>query len=294
MSGGERSPGRLPVVVGVDASEESRSAAALGHAIAEASGAPLHLVAAVHDPLVDIGIARLGFDATAVRDALVKSVSDGVRVRLQGAVPSDGLDTALTGVVGRPEHVLAEFSRKVGAGLILLGGKARAGARRRIARHLLRTAGCPLLVTGPAADEITTVLAALDSSGSAPSVVRVATWLARTLKAELRAVHVVDDTVPRVPRMLALDADRMLEEGRARANEEIWPLLAPEVPRELETGPVAESLIRRSREGGPHLVVLGTHGLGRINRWLIGSTADALLGELPTSLAIVPSDPSWA
>ena len=291
---GEGIEGR-PVVVGVDDADESRDAATLGYRIADASNAPLHLVTAVYDPLVDIAIGRLGFDADAAREALTKQALQTVRDSLRTAVPAPALQDRLAVRIGRAEHVLAEYGREVGAGLVVIGGKARSGVGswlgRGTAHHLLRTTGSPLLVAGPGALEIGRVLVALDLSQESLRTLRLATSLAGLLKVELRAVHVVDDTVARMHR--AFDPEQVLADGKARAREEIWPLLSPETSRDLLVGPVTESLSRVSRERGPSLLVLGSHGLGRVSRWLLGSTTEELLSGLPTSLAIVPSAQDW-
>lgn len=284
-----------PVVVGVEDADESRDAAGLGYRIANASDAPLHLVNAVHDPLVDIAIGRLGLDAVAARERLTSQALRAVRDALQSAVPPVVLQDQLVVRIGRSEHILAAYVREVDAGLVVIGGKSRSGLKSRMgkgtARHLLRTTGSPLLVTGPGALEIGRVLVSLDLSQEGPRTLRFASWLAGLLGVELGAVHVVDDTVVRIHRELPFDLEQVVACGKKQAMETIWPLLSPETSRELLVGPVTESLSRLSRESGPSLLVLGSHGLGRVSRWLLGSTTEALLEELPTSLAIVPSAP---
>ena len=134
---------------------------------------------------------------------------------------------------------------------------------------------------------------ALDLSQESPRIVELARWFAGLLKVELRAVHVVVDPVVRMDRALPFDREQVLAGAQARAAEEKSQLLTPETARDILVGPVTESLSRVSLERGPSLLVLGSHGLGRVNRWLLGSTTEEILSRLPTSLAIVPSEPDW-
>jgi nucleotide-binding universal stress UspA family protein len=117
--------------------------------------------------------------------------------------------------------------------------------------------------------------------------------LARRFDAELTLVHV---TVPPPPAasdvlvssrgVLRLEADEQEEllarwklEAEARAGR-------PVTARALSGDPVGE-IVRHVREEGCDLVVVGTHGGGRLSRALLGSVADAVARRAPCPVLFV-------
>jgi nucleotide-binding universal stress UspA family protein len=51
-------------------------------------------------------------------------------------------------------------------------------------------------------------------------------------------------------------------------------------------------LLSAATEGPPAIVVVGSHGFGWTQRWLLGSTTEELLSRLPASLVVVPCSPA--
>jgi len=280
------------VVVGVDDSREARDAAVLGRRLADAAGAPLHLVSAVSDPLADATASRLRLDVDALHDALIAGTRDGIEKHLSDDFETGSLDEILAVRIGRPERVLEIFAEEVDAGLFVLGGRRHRGAaswlRRGTAHHLLRAGRRPVLVTGPNGPRVDRVLAAVDLSPAAEPTLDAARELADLLDVGLGALHVV--ALPRLPPgwELGVDRERLLESLEERARRELWPLLPDEASRTIVRGDLVPAIRRVAEEEPPALLVLGARGRGRIDRLLLGSTTEAFLTDVPVSLMIVP------
>jgi nucleotide-binding universal stress UspA family protein len=58
------------------------------------------------------------------------------------------------------------------------------------------------------------------------------------------------------------------------------------VRRYLETGPVADEIVRKAEELGSSLLVVGTHSRGPLMRWFVGSIATDLLRMSPCPILV--------
>lgn len=296
-----------PVVVGVEPVAQSRDAAIIGTRIATAAAAPLHFVTAIPDVLLDTVAARARVDPREFDAARLRGAISAVGEQLRGVVDPARLEQILEARIGRPEHVLAEFTRQVGAGITVIGGKRRAVVsawfRRGTAHHLARCTETPVFVTGPHSDRIERVLVALDISHAAAPTIHVARQLAALLDAHVEVVHVADSDRPidaggiSGAFSLARDAGHTadaVERAEQRAEAEIWPLLEPAEKRRVVGGRPARTIARLARKGPPTVLVMGSHGRGWVDRLLLGSTTEALLSELPASVVVVPALPVGA
>jgi nucleotide-binding universal stress UspA family protein len=132
---------------------------------------------------------------------------------------------------------------------------------------------------------------ALDGSEHAFDAVRVAARLAAALSAQLTlmtAYHGPSDTLgePNYSRALgeALgEAQRILEDGRGVALNAGGP--EPEV--EWLAGQPAETIVATARAGDYDLVVVGTHGRGRLGAALLGSVSSAVAAHAGRPVLVV-------
>lgn len=131
------------VVVAFDFSPLSK--AVLARAIGLASRAPFHVL---HFVTVMERATESG-GADAVRERLVAQVRE--------ALGSEQLAQTVRYFahvrIGKPSHEILELAEEVGADLILLGTHGRTGLGRIVlgstAEHVMREAGCPVLVVRP-------------------------------------------------------------------------------------------------------------------------------------------------
>jgi nucleotide-binding universal stress UspA family protein len=279
------------VVVGVDGSPESVRAAALAWRIAEAGGAPCVPVCALPDPAPATALGPPLYSPDLYERLYTetrRSVMDALRRELPGAVAE-----ALEVQVGRPATVLTQVAAKLGAGLVVVGGRPHGALARGLggstAHTLVRILDVPVLVAGPGAPAVTRVLAAVDLSDATRPTAAAAAEYARLLRAPLRLLFVVEPV--RFPVGVPLTIDRSEYERRAtRAFDDVLRGFAsPDTAdRVVRPGTAVEGIATEAAEWGAGLIVVGSHGKTWVDRMLIGSTTERLLNLLPASLLVVP------
>lgn len=272
------------IVVGVDASLESRRAAAVAWKIAQSAGMHCQLVHAVRDArLVHVG-GRFDQGLVDARKEIAK--------QLHGVVPPACLD-ALDVRAGRAARVLADAVARHRAVLMVLGGKRRSMLSRALngstARYLIRILDVPVLVGGRRSTRISRVLAAVDLSPAARRTLRAAAALASSVGARLRVVHVVEPiryplVIPRAP-----DRERFFRES-VGAFKRLASHSAglEEADMVVRKGSAEVAIVAEATRWKADVVVVGSQGKGFVDRLLIGSATEWLLSRLPASLLVVP------
>src|ERR1035441_2158998 len=122
------------------------------------------------------------------------------------------------------------------------------------------------------------ILCATDFSEVAKGALGYAASIARTHSAKLRIVHVLPEESPMAIPTEALPAS--LERDRSEAESKMQ-ILGKEkcllgLPHEdiVERGPIQEVMADLIRRNNIDLLVLGTHGRGGLNKFLLGSVAE--------------------
>ncbi|MDI6775802.1 MAG: universal stress protein [Syntrophales bacterium] len=134
------------------------------------------------------------------------------------------------------------------------------------------------------------VLAATDGSEHAMKAVGRALELAEKEKAEITLMSVAyfgkgdfDDMPPRIQEKLEKQARDALERAKVIFDEK-----GIKVETILETGVVpANNIIKRAKEDGFDLILLGSTGLTGLERVLIGSTAAKVVAHAPCSVSVI-------
>jgi nucleotide-binding universal stress UspA family protein len=281
-----------PIIAGVDGSAESLRAASLAWRIAKAVDTTCVLVHAVPDVWVPGALAPLVNSADAF-DLVVKHLQQLLAIELSAEIP-DAVRQALVARPGRPADVLNDVAREYGAGLIVVGGRRHGALARGLggstAHNLVRTAAAPVLVVEATSRPPAHVLAATDLSSAASATLSTARQYADLFQAQLGVLHVVEfgaasQTIP-----LTLDLD-LLEHRSREELERVIELegvaIAPP-DRLIRRGRADEAIAEAAAAWHADLVVVGSHGRGWIDRFLIGSTTERLLNRLPASLLVVP------
>jgi nucleotide-binding universal stress UspA family protein len=143
----------------------------------------------------------------------------------------------------------------------------------------------------PSAKPFESILVAVDGSDHAFEAVRVAARLTRALGARvtiMTAYHAPSDSLgePNYSRALgeALgEAQRVLDEARRVALNAGGP--EPQV--EWLAGSAAETIVETARAGEYDLVVVGTHGRGRLGAALLGSVSSAVAAHAGRPVLVV-------
>ncbi len=127
---------------------------------------------------------------------------------------------------------------------------------------------------------ITNILAATDFSNNSTRVMDYVTQLAALTNARVHAVHVVD--TPEFPVTLA-DFGTLTKELESHARTELAAIKAQlqqksiQVTTDILKGHPGKTLLKYVEDNAIDLVCIGTHGHSKVETFLFGSTAEAVL-----------------
>lgn len=136
------------------------------------------------------------------------------------------------------------------------------------------------------------IVACVDASPAGQHVLEVATEMATRFGCGLTLLTVLPwkgrESDPELERLLPMDAEgrpihRVLEDGQSAARARGVSDCAIEYLR----GNVVESVLRYLQESPPDLVVVGTRGLSRGSRMLLGSVSSSLVRDAPCPVLVV-------
>lgn len=295
------------VLIGISL-DESDDVVRAGLAVARAAGARVFLVhAAEYEPPLPV------LELNAVAPVFQEEQAAGRERQMAEQVQRLGIaDAELLGtrvVVGPPHRILADAARETGAELIVVGA-TRGGPGKKLlgstADRVLRKALCPVLVVrGELRVPPRRVLVPVDLSTLAGDALHCGlhflTQIAGDSPIEVEALHAVTF-------LDAVAYRHRPEPPVPETTEEVLRLAEGEMARFLRDSQVdAEAVESRVVSGDPRievllelerrpadLVIMGTHGRGGFDRFLLGSVASALAREAPCSLLMVPPEAALA
>lgn len=274
--------------------------------LSENLGASLRLLSCVYEPEVALGILKTDAEALAAQVGLVDSERT-VLSDLAASLRDWGIAAETVVRWGHPAEdvILAEVERW-GADLLVIGTH-QAGSRphTRLAQldwQLMRSCPCPvLLARDPQFDGYTTVLAAVDPlhrhaepPGLDRKILEVASVLAHAAESTLLVAHVYPD-----PESYALASSVEVLPGVYYGTENIetvhrqallelsseFGVRAPQTV--LLSGDPAERLSDCVSERGVDLIVMGALKRGKLEEWLLGSTAERIVAEAQCDVLLV-------
>ncbi|PSK65435.1 Universal stress protein [Micromonospora sp. MH33] len=273
-----------PVVVGVDGSSTSLTAAEHAARAAVARSRPLHLVHGYLHPLgygVPLNPYDLGVPAPTEE---AQKMLEQVAAELVGRHPT--LRVQVRQVAGGPGATLVEESRR--AELVVVGSRGVGGfaglllgsVSNQVAQH----GHCPVLVVRPAEQPIRVrgpVLVGMDGSESAGYAVRLAADEAVRRDADLVLVHVrpperggtVPERTAEAEAAGQAESAELLAGAAARIRAD-HPVLSV-VERPVGAASPEQALVEASGEAA--LVVVGSRGRGGFAGLLLGSVSQALV-----------------
>ncbi|GAA4690501.1 hypothetical protein GCM10023215_29030 [Pseudonocardia yuanmonensis] len=270
-----------PVVVGVDATRSARDAAAWAAEVAEARGAPLHLL------LVGPG--------TAAPDWLT-ALAGTLRGQVELVPGGDG-----------PEAVAEALSARAGtAGLLVVGSHGEGSSSGLLAGTVaLRLAGasaCPVAVVRGSAPDRTPptagpVVVGIDGTEAGDDALDLACDLARDLGAPLLVVHAWSDVVAGADgsaHRRREDWSELVAQGEAVAAGARRRVAARVPGVEVETRSVEGTALRTLLDLGEsaRMVVAAPRSAARTPRpddgLLLGSTSRGLVGFAPCPVVLTP------
>ena len=142
------------------------------------------------------------------------------------------------------------------------------------------------------------ILVAVDGSECTKIAIKDAIELATRLNAELHSVCVIDTTAfshlamegdnnwDLMYSMLENDAKKAIDETKHQAER-----AGISVTASVLNGHPVDEIINYIKDNSIDLVVVGSHGRGRIEKWIMGSIAEKLARASPVSVVIAKKCP---
>jgi len=269
-----------PIVVGVNDTEASQAAVAWAMHRAAALKLPVLLVHALDD--------RWSYESYSFIDVIRKSgaeLLEKAKARAIEAEPSIELSTKQ--VSGSTGYVLRKQSRKASMVVVGSGESWFGGAVTDRALQVAAVALCPVAVVGTEAHDggRRGILVGADGSEEATQAVAFAAAEADRERQDLTILHAFGSPRFQVPKGVPSElAERAAEEERVILSEtaaglaESYPDLTVHEVLVADKDP-AQALVGAA--GNARLLVLGSRGKGAFKRLLMGSTAHAVLSQLP-------------
>jgi nucleotide-binding universal stress UspA family protein len=192
-------------------------------------------------------------------------------------------------LAGSPAKVLLEESRGLGADLIcvgqdagVLGGAIRVG---RVAEHVMREAGCSVLIARTAGSAFPErIICGVDGSEASAATAALAASIAGSSGAELHLLHVV-------PVFRGRDAEWTLGDDEPSPSELEASVAAVsaqgvEPVRNMAMGRPEHALVRVVERERADLLVVGHRGVKGVSRVVLGSVSEHSAKHAPCSVLV--------
>jgi nucleotide-binding universal stress UspA family protein len=282
------------VLIGVDGSEDSRTALRWASVTAKALGLPLRAMWAWHypnDAIVSIG--RIDLPTPARADGLIETQ---LRHLLDDVLGDDAAHDVRVEVGRGPGAAALLRAAAERTAMLVVGSRGLGGFKGlllgSVSRQLCEHAPCPVTVVRRAAPDhppqLRTVLVGTDGSPEAAHAMRFAGDLATKVGAELLVANAAGPGEVVHPR----DVDPHVDRDARRELVEEWcePLRQAGVTCEVAVveGDARTALLDLADVRGADLIVVGSRGHGPVARLLIGSVASSLTHHSHLPVTVVP------
>lgn len=235
----------------------------------------------------DAGVDRAG------HAALLERSEKAVRTQLRTEIGNASDDIPIEFDTGSPHAGILAVARRVGAGLVVVGSGPTA---QRVAR-----AGDGLLLVARESPAGGAVLGATDFSDPSLPAIQMAAAEAARRGTRLRLVHCLDvDATAYLAPMGALGlvgaapfpesvVTQLESDARARLEAAAPEAAAAEV-LVLRQSPT-HGILEAAAAAPTSLIVVGTHGHSGLARLALGSVAENVMRDAPSSVLVVPLHP---
>jgi nucleotide-binding universal stress UspA family protein len=212
------------------------------------------------------------------------------------------LDVTVAAVEGDPAREIVEAARRWEADLVVVGSRGLTGVKGlllgSVARNVAHHAPCSVLVARTPEHRIRRVVIGADGSPYAKAAVDLLCRLPLPVAAHTSVLAVSRPHAP-LPVLSPMEA-MLLEETaqevtaqRLRSAEKVAEEAAVQLrdrghwaESAARMGDPATEILSEVRSAGADLVVLGARGVSPIEKLLVGSVADRILGEAPCSVLL--------
>lgn len=292
MAGESTTDKMRTVLIGSDLDKDSDALVRTGVQWARAAGARVYVAFALSPPIGFVSELGAGVDPS-----ILAAEEQRCREALEAQARAAGIEPdELMGVTvqtGAPHRVLPDLAAS--ADLLVIGATAGGRLHRRLgstADRVLRRTACPVLVVrGDLPVPPRKVLAPVDLSPLSAEAFGAGLRILSEVgsAAETEALFVLSVIQRQVsPQFTPEQVDRFASEELERFVAAHAGSAAERVRRKVRTGNTREEILVEIEDFRPDLVLLGTHGIGGFDRFVIGSVAADLVREAPCSVLVVP------
>jgi nucleotide-binding universal stress UspA family protein len=291
------------ILAPIDGSEFSRRALALALSVARGHDARVNALYVRPGP-----VAPLEPTGEPVSPPIQRWLEGPDHAAVQKMVADADAGDRLT-LIFRDGLVVPEIlaaARELAADMIVMGTHGTGGFERflmgSVTEKVLRKAGCPVL-TVPAGVEPTatgadfgTILCGIDRSPASYSALARALSLSQYAQGRLILTQVLEVPAPEHETVLGnrIDLSDYRRAVEAETVEHLSALVpegarawcAPEIV--VRFGKPHVEIVRLAQERGAKLIAIGTHGRGRLDGLLFGSTANQVVREATCPVLTVP------
>lgn len=272
------------ILIGTTLAEGSDEVVQAAFGLARNSGAVAHLVHVIPPSLAGTTEADGQVWFERLTEQAYRAGLDGLRFRLRIEH-------------GLPYRVLEALAEEINTDLIVVGaadpGRRRALGLGSTAERILRHATCPVLVVRPSLPfPPQRILVPVDFTTGATGAFRYGVNLLRELEGRLPGTEILFVLSPGESSVhfSAQQIARFAVDELHRFVDRNLPGEALQVERKVRAGHTAEQILAEIEERQPDLVVLGPQGRSGLEHLLIGSVADKVLRDSPTSILVVPPE----
>lgn len=289
------------VVCAVDLSPFSPLVVAHGVELARRAGVPLHLFHAVHDPQ-DSAHATTLFE----RGGGLFRHRSLARQRMQDLLHDAGVSASIDVAFGDPvEQTLAFLSRRPPC-LVVSASHGVSGFRRlligTVVERLTRSMTTPMLVVRPPERESESfvggfhqVVAGCDAGGHWMQLGPLMPMLQSASGTRLHLLHVLERPPDAMAETLpGEDYNHAQEDLRQRLQDALYQRARDGLPDtcrlavSVVAGDPGQALLQAAAADEADLIVVGVRRSGRMERWIAGSTTEAVLRRATCSVLTLP------
>jgi nucleotide-binding universal stress UspA family protein len=286
------------VLAGSALTPESDVVVRTAAAVARTVGARLHVAHFVAEPELPASLREavpsLGRRSTEERR---EDAETRLREQLVRCAVEEELLAGTTVAAGSAQRLLADLAQRLGASLLVVGAREPADGCAALlgstASRLARRGVCPLLMVRgrppvPPRRALTTVdlspasLAAFDAGLA---------WL-RRLQTERAEVLFVVSPFQAVVGEREVDYDTAVAAARrelSRLSKELGEAHGVQLTPVARRGFPRQLIVEEVVETAADLLLLGSHGHGGYERFLLGSVAEDMLQRAPVSVLVIPA-----
>ncbi len=203
--------------------------------------------------------------------------------------------------------IILDYINAYGVDFVIMGTHGRTGLKRlflgSIAEEIVRHAPCPVLtvpgesnVGGLAFDKLDKILVPTDFSEFSAQALRYAEEMAELSDAKLDLAHAIHfpsyATLTDAGVFSYFDVDSGVEQRAFEHLKEFYAKVIRGVSQAIFTilqGPAPDEIVRHAQETNCDLIVIGSHGLSGVDRFLLGSVASKTIRRAPCPVLVLRS-----